>query len=212
MSGDGRIMSFNRRGASALSTALAIFLLASPPAVAIELKSAAAAPMAELACKNGGREAKLGASRVRRGDPAYIEFRTRILPGSLAGHMYIVFGELDAKANPVSRFQTGLMPVGSIAGFYGGSITPLPAKTRPQYLDCAGGTLGAWRVSVSAAQYKAIVHKARASLARPPLWSMFGHNCNHFAAEFGDILGLKRPKNSALPSVSYLPAYIQANR
>jgi hypothetical protein len=168
--------------------------------------------LSELMCKNGGREAKLTASRVRKGDRHYLEFRTRILPGSPSGHLYVVFGELDARSNVVSRYQTGLMPVGSILGFYRGTLAPVPGKTEPQYLDCYGGTLGAWRISVSAAQYNAIVRKARASLKPPPLWSMFGHNCNHFAAEFGDLAGLQRPKNPALPSVSYLPAYIEANK
>ena len=201
-----------RYGAITALTALSLLISACPPAFALEKKPAIASGMEELVCKNGGRAAKLTASRIRKGHPAYIEFRTRILPGSPSGHLYIVFGELDPAGKPVSRQQTGLMPVGSIVGFYGGTLAPVPGKTRPQYLDCHGGTLGAWRVSVTAAQYRAIVRKARAGLARPPLWSMFGHNCNHFAAGFGDLAGLKRPKNSALPSVSYLPAYIEENR
>ena len=195
----------------ALAT-LGVSVLAAAPSHALERASAELPGLQELSCRNGGRAAKLSASRIRKGDPAYIEFRTRILPGSLSGHLYIVFGELDANAKPVSRYQTGLMPAGSIVGFYGGTLATVPGKTRPQYLDCHGGTLGAWRVSVSAAQYRAIVRKARLSLAKPPLWSMFGHNCNHFAAGFGDLIGLRRPKNSALASVSYLPAYIEANR
>jgi hypothetical protein len=210
--GEGKVTGFGRLGAISLLTALALLHSTSLPALALEKKAAASSGMEELACKNGGREAKLSASRIAKGDRAYIEFRTRILPGTPSGHLYIVFGELGANAKVVSRYQTGLMPVGSIAGFYGGTLAPVPGMIWPQYLDCHGGTLGAWRVSVSAAQYAAIIRKARASLAQPPLWSMFGHNCNHFAAEFGDLAGLRRPKNSALPSVSYLPAYIEANK
>jgi hypothetical protein len=175
-------------------------------------KNSASGALGGLACKNGGRIAALSASRVKKGERHYIEFRTRLLPGSPSGHLYVVFGELDARSNVVSRYQTGLMPVGSILGFYGGTLAPVPGKTEPQHLDCYGRTLSAWRISVSAAQYKAIVRKARASLKQPPLWSMFGHNCNHYAAEFGDLAGLLRPKNPALPSVSYLPAYIEANK
>ncbi len=195
-----------------LCAVLALVFSPALPDRACAGKSEAPVFLKELTCKNGGREAKLSASRIRKGDPAYIEFRTRILPGSPSGHLYIVFGELDANAKAVSRYQTGLMPAGSIAGFYGGTLSPVPGVTRPQYLDCQRGTLGAWRVSVSAAQYAVIVRKARAGLAQPPLWSMFGYNCNHFAADFGYLAGLKRPKNSALPSVSFLPAYIDANR
>jgi hypothetical protein len=194
------------------SAVLALTFCAALPARGFDGKSGPPSFMRELTCKNGGRAARLSASRIRKGDRAYIEFRTRLLPGSPSGHMYIVFGELDGNSKPLSRYQTGLMPVGSVAGFYGGTLAPVPGKTRPQYLDCYGGTLGAWRVSVSDAQYAAVVRKARAGLAQPPLWSMFKFNCNHFAAGFGDLAGLKRPKNPALPSVSFLPAYIEANR
>lgn len=207
MCGDGQMGRF-----LSFSTVLALSFCASLPARELNGKSGPPSFMQEMTCGNGGRAVALSASRVRKGDRAYIEFRTRLLPGSPSGHMYIVFGELDGNSKPLSRYQTGLMPEGSIVGFYGGTLAPVPGKTRPQYLDCHGGTLGAWRVSVSDAQYAAIVRKARASLARPPLWSMFGHNCNHFAAGFGDLAGLKRPKNPALPSVSFLPAYIEANR
>jgi hypothetical protein len=182
------------------------------PSYAHEKKAPAKSGMQDLVCGNGGRAAKLTTSRIRKGDRAYIEFRTRLLPGAPSGHMYVVFGELDARSKVLSRYQTGLMPVGSIAGFYGGTLAPVPAKTKPQYLDCHGGVLSAWRVSLNQAQYRAITRRAGAALAQPPLWSMFGHNCNHFAAEFGDIAGLRRPKNPALPSVSYLPAYIEANK
>ena len=146
--------------------ALGVPIIAAAPAHALEKTAAAVPGFQELSCKNGGQPANLTASRIRKGDPAYIEFRTRHLPGSPSGHLYIVFGELDANTRPVSRYQTGLMPVGFIAGFYGGTLAPVPGKTRPQYLDCHGGTLGAWRVSVTAAQYRAIVRKARASLVR----------------------------------------------
>jgi hypothetical protein len=194
------------------SAFLALTFCVALPARGLDGKSGQPSFMRELTCKNGGVAARLTASRIRNGDRAYIEFRTRLLPGSPSGHMYIVFGELAGNSKPLSRYQTGLMPQGSIAGFYGGTLAPMPGKTQPQYLDCHAGRLGAWRVSVSDAQYAAIVRKARASLARPPLWCMFGYNCNHFAVAFGDLAGLKRPKNTALPSVSFLPAYIEANR
>jgi hypothetical protein len=194
------------------STVLALTVCAALPARGLDGKSGQPSFMQELSCKNGGRAAALSASRIRKGYRACIEFRTRLLPGSPSRHMYIVFGELDGNSKPLSHYLTGLMPLGSIAGFYGGTLAPAPGKTRPQYLDRHTGTLAAWRVSVSDAQYAAIVRKARAGLARPPLWSMFGYNCNHFAAGFGHLAGLRRPKNPTLPSVSFLPAYIEANR
>jgi hypothetical protein len=71
--------------------------------------------------------------------------------------------------------------------------------------------IDSWRISVTEKEYQSILSRARAKLAKPPLWNMFRYNCNHFAAEFGDLIGLRKPKNKNLPAFAYLPAYMQAN-
>ena len=164
-----------------------------------------------LACANGGREAKLTASRLRKGERHYLEFRTRSYPGTPSGHMYVVFGELDAGGKAISRYHIGLAPDGLAIGFLGGALVKVPAHVTPRYMECSGGVIDAWRISVSSSQYAAVARKARASLLKPPLWSMFGFNCNHFAAGFGDIIGLKRPQDRNLTAALYLPAYVKAN-
>ena len=178
-------------------------------------KSAAApvktGSLSDLACANGGREAKLTASRVRKGERYYLEFRTRPYLGTPSGHMYVVFGELDAGGKARSRYHIGLAPDGLAIGFIGGALVKVPAHLRPRYMECSGGVIDAWRISVSPSQYAAIVRRAQANLLTPPLWSMFAFNCTHFAAGFGDIVGLKRPQTPHLMAALYLPAYIKAN-
>ncbi|RCW83139.1 hypothetical protein [Phyllobacterium bourgognense] len=83
-----------------------------------------------------GALAKLTANRTRIGDPAYIEFRQRFSSSIPSGHLYVVFGRLDAKGNPVTRLYIGLFPKGSLAGVYGGAIVPMPADLAPSYADC----------------------------------------------------------------------------
>ena len=168
--------------------------------------------LSALSCANGGQEAKLTASRVKNGDRHYLEFRTRPYPGSPSGHMYVVFGELDAGGKVLSRYHIGLAPDGLAIGFIGGALVEVPAHVTPRYMECSGGVIDAWRISISPAQYAAVTRWARASLLKPPLWSMFKYNCNHFAAQFGDIIGLKHPQSPNLTAVLYLPAYIRANR
>jgi hypothetical protein len=168
--------------------------------------------LSELACKNGGREVKLTASRVKNGDRHYLEFRTRFYPGTPSGHMYVVFGELDAGGSVTSRYHIGLAPDGLALGFVGGALVEVPAHLKPRFLDCHGGVIDAWRISISLAQYAAVTRRARSSLLKPPLWSMFKYNCNHFAAGFGDIVGLKHPQGPNLTAALYLPAYIRANK
>jgi hypothetical protein len=167
--------------------------------------------LSELTCANGGREARLTASLVSGGDRHYLEFRTRNYPGSPSGHLYVVFGELNKSGMVVSRFHIGLAPDWLAVGFVGGAFVDVPAHLTPRHLECSGGVIDAWRISINPAQYEAVTRKARSSLINPPLWSMFGFNCNHFAAQFGDIIGLRHPQSRDLMARFYLPAYIKAN-
>ncbi len=166
----------------------------------------------EIACKNGVREVELTTSHVNVGDPAYIEFRSRLSAVIPSGHMYVVFGRLGPDGKPLTSHIMGLYPKGFLLGMYGGAIAWVPANVKAFETECSGiAVLDAWRVSISEEKYQLILTRARAYLAKPPLWNMFGFNCNHFAASFGDLLGLRPPSNFALPAFAYLPAYIKAN-
>lgn len=158
-----------------------------------------------------GRPARLTAKRVRAGDPAYMEFRQRPTLSIPTGHMYVVFGRLDRKGEPVSRQYIGLFPKGGAAGFYAGAVAPVAADLEPSASDCGYGAAAAYRVSLSEAQYRRLLGKVRATLASPPKWRMFGFNCNNFAASLGQVAGLREPDNRDLPSFSYIRAYIRAN-
>lgn len=158
-----------------------------------------------------GNAAKLTANRTNPGDPAYIEFRQRLSPGIPSGHLYVVFGRLDAQGNPVTRQYNGLFPKGSLIGLYGGAIIPMPAELKPSYADCHFSTGAAYRVSLTESQYQQLLGKVRYNLTNPPLWRMFGFNCNNYAASLGSVAGLVEPANRAQPSFSYIYSYIEAN-
>jgi hypothetical protein len=214
--GPGDILSVAKfTAAHFLAAALGIQAAISPALGA----QAAAGPMAsagpdipEVYCRKGIIKARLSATGVKAGDPAYIEFRTRLTTLIPSGHMYVVFGRLDDKGTPVSSHIVGLFPKGSFVGMYGGAVAWVPAQVKPYMLECSvSAVIDAWRVSLSEEQYQAVLARSRSKLAKPPLWNMFGYNCNHFAAEFGDLIGLRKPANKNLPAFAYLPAYIEAN-
>lgn len=171
--------------------------------------------MPQLTCaahgSPNGSAVKLNANRTRVGDPAYIEFRQRLSPGIPSGHLYVVFGRLDAAGNPVTRQYNGLFPKGSLIGLYGGAIIPMPADLKPSYADCHFATGAAYRVSLTESQYQQLLGKVRANLANPPLWRMFGFNCNNYAATLGAVAGLVEPANPAQPSFAYIHSYIEVN-
>jgi hypothetical protein len=180
--------------------------------------SARATPVVEfpeLTCARYGNpmgvDAPLTASRVRKGDPYYIEFRYRFSYAIISGHMYDVFGRLDANGRPITRQYIGLFPAGGILGLYGGAIVPVPGELKPSVRDCTYKPGAAYRVSLTARQYRALLAKVRAALAHPPVWQMEVYNCNHFAAGLGSVAGLKPPANRLLPSFAYIHAFIRAN-
>jgi hypothetical protein len=174
-----------------------------------------AAELPKLTCaahgNPGGKGQKLTAKRVKPGDPAYIEFRVRPSPTTPSGHLYVVFGRLDAQGNVQTRQYIGLFPDGGPLGLTAGSVIPMPADLLPGKNDCTYSTTAAYRVSLTEDQYQRLLGKVRAYLANPPKWRMFGFNCNNFAATLGEVAGLHEPQNTIQPSFSYIYAYIKEN-
>ncbi|MBX3579238.1 MAG: hypothetical protein KF723_18715 [Rhizobiaceae bacterium] len=158
----------------------------------------------------GGR-AKLIAHRVKPGAAGYIEYRARREQLISSGHMYVVFGRLDPNGNPVTFQYTGLYPTGGAVGMYSAMAVPIKAYVTPREHDCTQGTLAAYRVDLTESEYQALLGKVRAKLAKPPLWHMFGYNCNHYAAELGRVAGLRPAIDFISPTVQYIHSFIAIN-
>ena len=117
--------------------------------------------------KPQGRDDKLTAKRVRPGDPAYIEFRLRAALSVPSGHLYVVFGRLDADGKPMTRQYIGLFPQGGPVGLYAGALLPMPAQLEPDFNDCTFRATAAYRVSLTEDQYQRLLSKVGATLANP---------------------------------------------
>lgn len=203
-------------GSVLLSTALAACQAMSMETNATTATLGYSPELPQLTCASHGgtlkgRNEKLTAKRVRVGDPAYIEFRTRAALSVPTGHLYTVFGRLDPQGNPVSRQYMGLFPDGGPVGLYAGALAPMPAEVEPNFSDCNFSAAAAYRVSLSEGQYQRLLAKARAYLANPPKWRMLGFNCNNFAASLGEVAGLHEPKDRMQPSFTYIYGYIETN-
>jgi hypothetical protein len=161
--------------------------------------------------KPQGRNEDLTAQRTRPGDPAYMEFRLRPALSVPSGHLFVVFGRLDAEGRPTTRQYIGLFPDLGPVGLYAGAVLPISAQLEPDFNDCTFPATAAYRVSLTEVQYQQLLAKIRAYFANPPKWRMFGFNCNNFAASLGTVAGLREPANRNLPSFSYIYEYIKAN-
>lgn len=208
-------MTTRRPLGAVLAAALLAACQSTPPQLQPLPATGYAPEFPQLTCAAHGRPdgapARLTGSSVKAGDAAYIEFRQRLSPGIPSGHLFVVFGRLNAAGEPVTRQYTGLYPKGSVVGLYGGAVVPVPAHLTPNYADCHFNARAAWRVGLSESQYRQLLGKVRAALAQPPLWHMVAFNCNHFAASLGAVAGLQEPANNLLPSFAYIHAYMRAN-
>ncbi len=173
------------------------------------------AGLSSLSCtaygKPNGKPARLTAARLRKGDPAYVEFRQRPSRQWFPGHMYMVFGRLDAAGNPLTRHYIGLDPQHYLRDAHRSPDHSVASAVTPSGKDCRFPVINAYRVSLTATQYKRLLAKARAALAHPPRWSLNRYNCHNFAADLGSVAGLKPGGNVAVPSFAYFHAFIQAN-
>jgi hypothetical protein len=183
------------------------------PAAYVETGYQAEFPQLTCQVNHGmpGSNAQLTASRMAAGAPAYIEFRARMERLIGSGHMYVVFGRLDAAGNPVTHQYIGLFPKGGAIGMYSAMAVPIGADLKPKEEDCHGGTIGAYRVSLTEAQYQELLGKVSGILAKPPLWHMFAYNCNHFAAGLGRVAGLQPAVDFLSPTFQYIHSYIRMN-
>ena len=162
------------------------------------------------------RKNALVADRVTPGDPYYIEFRLRPSTAIPTGHMYVIYGDLDAQGNPVNQYYSGLFPKGSVAGLYTGMVlpVPIPGELEPSFMDCSVLPAAAYRRSLTAAQYRSMLTLLARYKANPPKWAMLSFNCNHYSASLGEAAGLKAPKGTRsleFVSAQYFSELVKVN-
>lgn len=158
-----------------------------------------------------GKPAHVTALRLRKGHRAYVEFRQRPSRQILPGHMYVVFGRLDANGEPLTRHYIGLDPQNYLRDSPNTPDFSVAARVQPSKRDCTYPVASAFRVSLTEKQYGRLLGRARKALSRPPRWSLERYNCHNFAADFGAIAGLRPGGAVVVPSAVYIDAFIRAN-
>jgi hypothetical protein len=156
------------------------------------------------------------AKRIKKGHTHYIEFRVRKSPVVLTGHMFVVSGELGRDGRTKTYNYIGLFPKGGVVGLYSGifSGVSLTAVLEPSLLDCKSVPEAAYRVSMTAVQYKKLQAKMDAYRKNPPKWTMLSFNCNDFAASLGKVVGLKETGGTGsdgFMSSVYFRQYVKIN-
>jgi hypothetical protein len=128
--------------------------------------------------------------------PYYVEFHSR--PSIITGHTYIVYGEQDATGKQRTHTVTGFVPLGGIVGLLGG-IVAAPGHIEKSYLDERLPDVNVYRVNLTPEKYEKLAKFVDGQVGKTQIWNMFVNNCNDFAADAAEVVGLKVPSNRFLP-------------
>jgi len=133
----------------------------------------------------------------------YVEFRSRWL--ALYGHTYVVYGRLDASGKPLDQHFVALYPRGGYLGLAAGSLPVMvPATTKPVWGDSEYDTLAVYRQPIDAAQYEKIENFVYQTRSHQNSWNLYTVNCNYFAGQIAELVGLKVPPLSAQVAPLYV--------
>jgi hypothetical protein len=145
---------------------------------------------------------------IGRGAPQwryFVEFRAR--NAASYGHMYVMFGEVNARHEIIKSAIAGLFPAGdaqdcencSIYNWTIGHVLPVPSEIgasdgdlEEQYI------LARFRIWIDADQYKRLIGYIDERKAHKGPWNAFFANCVIFGRDIASFLNVKMPPLAAI--------------
>jgi hypothetical protein len=133
----------------------------------------------------------------------FFEFRGR--SAAQYGHLYVLFGKVNARGEIVESDIAGLHPAGdandcencSITNWTLGHVMFVPSETGASDGDLEEKYVTArYRVMVDQAQYEKTVAYIRMLQAKNPLWHAVLRNCVSFGRDIAIFMGLQVPPTS----------------
>lgn len=145
------------------------------------------------------------------GKPYFVEFRSRT--AASYGHTFVFYGRLGGGSKFASFQVAGLHPAGDAAAYVTGHIVPVPAETGVSYGDLDEQYLTArWCVPITEAEYGKVVAAVKKLQATKKTWHALGYNCNAFAGEIAEAIGLKIPSGHLVYPEVYINSLRELNR
>jgi hypothetical protein len=177
-------------------------------ALAIPLASAAAgagerrearAQMSLQADADHGMRARLRTQAAPLDTPRYfVEFRSRI---GFYGHTYVVYGQLDSRGKRTDVHYAGLYPEGGAVGFMLGHVLPVPATVNAVEDDLTDPVTATYLRIVTAGEFAKVTAAIERLRGNMQLWNALLNNCNDFAADLAQELGLRTPSTLLIPEL-----------
>ena len=147
------------------------------------------------------RSAKNKAARTSEppADRYFIEFRSRTAVSY--GHTFVVHGLVNGSNNILPSQVAGLHPAGNSSAVYIlGHVLPVPAETGASYGDTDEQYLTArYRIEMGQARYLRVAAFIKQWQAKNTIWTATKYNCNWFAGEIAQFMGLRTPNPLEYP-------------
>ena len=137
-----------------------------------------------------------GVERPQPREHYFIEFRAR--PSKYIGHTYIIYGRIDGSDRAVELHHAGLVPEEDV---WNGLFSPIRAAIRKYKDDTRLPPTVIYRRPLTAAEFQRVARAVRFLQAKQHRWHAIFFNCNDFAIEIAEALGMVRPPSLMPPTV-----------
>jgi hypothetical protein len=154
--------------------------------------SAALAGAAILAGAQGPAAATAGP-----GSHYVVEFHAR--PGGVFGHTFVVYGRVDAGGHLRHARDVGFYPDGVLSQTVLLAVLAAPASVGAERSDKTNRPDIVYRREISARTYARFASEIRTLKRKRPLWQLVLYNCNSFAGEVAQWMGMRVPSTLQLP-------------
>jgi hypothetical protein len=131
------------------------------------------------------------------GEHYFVDFRSR--PGYLFGHTFIVYGQLNERGRPIHTHYAGIYPISGQQGLIIGSFIAVPASVRGVKDDYKERPSNIYRLRLSPSQYAHLTHLVGHLKANHKEWNLLFANCNDFAIDVAQGMGMSTPPSWLLP-------------
>lgn len=138
----------------------------------------------------------VGDAFAQNGERYFIDFRAR--NSTYIGHTYLVYFRVDASGQVAEQHHAGLIPEEDV---WNGVFSPIRAAIRKYKDDERMPATMLYRRELSAAEFDRVGRAVRMLKASEHRWHLIFYNCNDFAIEIAEALGLWRPPSLLPPSV-----------
>lgn len=126
-----------------------------------------------------------------------VEFRAR--SGGLFGHTYVAYGRLDARGRLRDPRYAGFYPSGALTDTVFLAVLAAPGHVSLKPRDRYVRSDLVYRREISPQTYARFTSEIRNLRRERPLWHLTLYNCNSFAGDVAEWMGLRVPPTLQLP-------------